>query len=146
MGNLQGLGIVLFALFAITLAAMYILVRRRLAPIGVVAGVGTVINVILVTLISLASGNMALQAIIVGPIVGVLFSGAAVAMAAYFLGNEVARAEARKAFAPAARAAQVTAGAAEAAPEAALPAAEPAADPAGGKPAPDAAPSEEETT
>jgi uncharacterized membrane protein len=88
MGQLSGISVVFFALFAIALAAMYILTRRRLAPVGWVAGVGTVLNVILVLLISLAVENQPLQAIFVGLVVGVLFSGASVAMAAYFRGSE----------------------------------------------------------
>ena len=88
MGELSGTAVIFFALFAIALAAMYLLTRRRLAPVGWVAGVGTVLNVILVLLIALAVGDQPLQAIFVGLVVGVLFSGASVAMAAYFRGSE----------------------------------------------------------
>ena len=84
MGSLDGVGIVLFVLFAITITAMYMLIRRRLAAVSVAAIVGTVINVVLVTLISLAAGNQPVQAIVVGLVVGVLFSSASAAMAAYF--------------------------------------------------------------
>lgn len=89
MGSLEGLGIVLFILFAAAITAMYILTRRDLAPIGLVAGVGTVVNVILIMLISLAERNPPLQAVVVGVVVGVLFSGASVAIAAYFRANDV---------------------------------------------------------
>ncbi len=96
MGSLDGISVVLFVVFALTIAAMYILVRRQLAPVGMVAGIGTVVNVIVVMLIALAENNMALQAIIVGLVVGVLFSGTSVAMAAYFRGNELSRAQIRR--------------------------------------------------
>lgn len=89
MGELTSTTLVLFVMFAAVLVVMYVVTRRGLAPIGIVALVGTVVNIILVALISAASGNNPLHVIIVGVAIGLIFSMASVAMAAYFRSSEM---------------------------------------------------------
>ncbi len=98
MNNLEGANIIFFALFAIVLVAMYIITRRGLAPVAQVTLIGTVINVVLVALIALGAGNGPLQVIFVGLVVGVIFSVASVAIAAYFRGSEISPAAAKQAM------------------------------------------------
>jgi hypothetical protein len=89
MGELSGSSIILFALFAIVLIAMYIIVRRGMAPVGPVALVGTIVNIILAALVAISADNHPAQVIFVGLVVGGLFSIASVTMAAYFRSNDV---------------------------------------------------------
>lgn len=78
----------LFVIFGLILFVMYVAIRRRwLSPV-LVAAVGVLASVIVMTLTSLAQGNVWLQAIFVGLIVGGLFSGGTLAMAFYFLRSE----------------------------------------------------------
>jgi hypothetical protein len=79
----------LFAAFALVLAGMYLSIRRQWVAPGITAGVGLVLSMFLMTLFSLAQHNMAIQAIIVGILVGGLFSGATLAAAWYFHSNEL---------------------------------------------------------
>jgi len=81
---MQGSSIVFFLLFAIVLMLMYMALRREWAGPGVVAGVGVLGSVITMTLMSLAQGNAAPQALIVGILIGGIFSGAILAIAWYF--------------------------------------------------------------
>ncbi len=99
---MQGLAWVFFVLFALVLAGMYLAIRRAWAAPGLVAGVGVVLNIILMTLISLAQDNFAIQAIIVGILLGGLFSGATLAVAWYFHSSEMRARYANGDFAPAA--------------------------------------------
>lgn len=88
MGELTGTTFIFFAIFAVVLFVMYMLTRRALAPVGLVTLIGSIINVVLVALISWGSGNNPLQIIFVSLGIGVLFSLASVAMAAYFRSSE----------------------------------------------------------
>ncbi|MBN1286048.1 MAG: hypothetical protein JXB47_11680 [Anaerolineae bacterium] len=89
MGELTGATFILFLIFAAVLVVIYLVIRRNLAPAGIVTLVGTVANVIVVALISAASENNPLQVIFVGLSVGIVFSLASAAMAAYFRGVEM---------------------------------------------------------
>jgi heme A synthase len=75
---------VLFLLFAATLVVFYIAIRRRLAPVTLLALGCVVLSIILMTLVSLAAGNHVLQAFAVGILVGGLFSAVTLGMAVYF--------------------------------------------------------------
>lgn len=84
-----------FFIFVLIVVGMYIAIRRRIAPSGVVAALGILGSVIAMMFFSLAQGNVVAQAIVVGLLVGGAFSIAALAMAWYFQGNEM-REEFRK--------------------------------------------------
>jgi hypothetical protein len=86
---MQGSAFIFFALFALVLAGMYLAIRRQWAAPGLVAGGGVVLSIIFMTLMSLAQGNAVLQALLVGILVGGLFSGATLAIAWYFHSNEL---------------------------------------------------------
>jgi Na+/H+-translocating membrane pyrophosphatase len=80
--------ILLFVFFGLILFLMYIAIRRRFASPIVIAGMGVVASVIVMTLIGLVQGNTFYQAIFAGILVGGLFSAGTLAMAAYFQSNE----------------------------------------------------------
>src|SRR5690606_23597396 len=63
-----------FALFGIILFVMYIAVRRRWASPLVIAAIGVVASIVVITLMSLSEGNHIYQALFVGLLVGGLFS------------------------------------------------------------------------
>ena len=78
----------LFALFGLILFVMYVSLRRRWASPVVVSALGVLGSVIVMTLTGLAQDNTIYQALFAGLLVGGLFSGGTVAMAAYFQSNE----------------------------------------------------------
>jgi hypothetical protein len=80
---------VIFVVFALMLAGIYLSIRRQWFAPGLTAGVGVVLSMILMTLFSLAQNNLPIQAIIVGILLGGLFSGATLAAAWYFHSNEM---------------------------------------------------------
>ena len=80
---------VIFVVFAALLAGIYLSIRRQWFAPGLTAGVGVILSMILMTLFSLAQNNVPVQAIIVGILVGGLFSGATLAAAWYFHSNEM---------------------------------------------------------
>ncbi len=82
-------GWILYLLFALILFGMYLAIRREWAAPGAVAGIGIVTSIVCMVLISLAQGNMAVQALIVGLLVGLLFSLATLAAAWYFHSREM---------------------------------------------------------
>lgn len=82
-------GWLLYLLFALILFGMYLSIRRELVPPGLTAGLGIVTSVACMILISLSQGNSALQAVIVGILVGVIFSVAVLAIAWYFQSTEL---------------------------------------------------------
>ena len=86
---MQGSALIFFALFALVLAGMYLGIRRTWASPGIVAGVGVLLSIIFMVLMSLAQGNSVVQAVLVGILVGGLFSGATLAVAWYFHSNEM---------------------------------------------------------
>jgi ABC-type Fe3+-siderophore transport system permease subunit len=88
MGELTGTTFIFFLVFAAVLVVMYVLTRRALAPVGLVALIGSIINVVMIALISWGTGNNPLQIVFVSLGIGVLFSVASVAMALYFRSND----------------------------------------------------------
>lgn len=80
-----------FAVFGIILFVMYIAVRRRWASPLVIAAVGVIASVVVITLMSLTEGNHIYQALFVGLLVGGLFSAGTLAIAWYFLSQEERR-------------------------------------------------------
>ena len=83
--------VMLFIVFGLILLVMYIAIRRRFASPVVIASIGVFANIIIMTLVGLAQGNTIYQAIFAGLLIGGLFSGAVLAMAAYFQNNEARR-------------------------------------------------------
>lgn len=79
----------LFVGFALVLAGIYLSIRRQWLPPGITAGIGVVLSMLLMTLFSLAQNNILVQAVIVGILLGGLFSGATLAAAWYFHSNEM---------------------------------------------------------
>jgi hypothetical protein len=80
---------VIFVVFALILTGIYLSIRRQWFAPGLTAGLGVVASMILMTLFSLAQNNLPIQAIIVGILLGGLFSGATLAAAWYFHSNEM---------------------------------------------------------
>lgn len=81
----------LFALFGLILFVMYVSLRRRWASPVAVSALGVLGSIVVMTLTGLAQNNTIYQAIFAGLLVGGLFSGGTVAMAAYFQNNEARR-------------------------------------------------------
>jgi uncharacterized membrane protein len=75
---------IFFAVFAAILVCMYLAIRRQWAKPGFVAAAGVIGSVLSMLLMSVAQGNNALQAVVVGLVVGGLFSGFVLAVAWYF--------------------------------------------------------------
>ena len=86
---MQGIAWLFFLLFAVVIIATYLSIRREWVAPNITAGVSVVASVITMILMSLAQGNPLYQAVIVGILVGALFSGATLAIAWYFHGNEL---------------------------------------------------------
>lgn len=82
---MQGLGLIFFFAFAVILLMTYIALRRGWAAPGRIALFGMVGSVLTMTLSMLSQpGVMPLQAVFFGVLAGVLFCGAALAVAWYF--------------------------------------------------------------
>ena len=86
---MQGFAFIIFVLFALVLAGMYIAIRREWFAPGVTSGVGVVLSMVLMTALSLAQNNPFVWALLVGILLGGLFSGATLAVAWYFHKNEL---------------------------------------------------------
>jgi hypothetical protein len=80
---------VIFVVFAVMLAGIYLSIRRQWFAPGLTAAIGVILSMVLMTLFSLAQNNVPVQAIIVGILLGGLFSGATLAAAWYFHSNEM---------------------------------------------------------
>ncbi len=86
-------GLIFFGIFAITLFVMYVLIRRRIGSTVLIASAGVVISIISFMLFTLAQGNTLLWAVVIGLVIGGLFSATALAAAYYFSSNESRRAK-----------------------------------------------------
>ena len=98
---MQGASWIFFIVFAGVLVITYLAIRREWASPVVVSAVSVLGSIIAMTLVSLAQGNSIIQAIIVGIVVGSVFSGATLAIAWYFHSNELrARYAAEQGYTP----------------------------------------------
>ncbi|HLV37267.1 MAG TPA: hypothetical protein VKY59_19265 [Spirillospora sp.] len=95
---MEGLAGLFFVLLALALLGTYLAIRREWFSPTVVAGTSIVACIILMILTALGQGNSALQAIVVGIVVGGLFSGATVAIAWYFHSQELQKRQADDAY------------------------------------------------
>lgn len=82
------MGIFFFFLFALTLLGVYIAVRRQLASPGVIGALGMIFSIIFMTLYLLSFEIVMIQGVIFGVVIGILFAGATLATAIYFLKQE----------------------------------------------------------
>lgn len=78
-----------FVAFTLVLLGMYVSIRRQFAAPGLIAGVGVIGSIITMTLFLLARDASALQGIVMGILIGVLFAGMTLAIAWYFQSNEL---------------------------------------------------------
>lgn len=95
---MQGSAWIFFILLAVTLLVTYLAIRREWFPPGVIAGVSVVVSIVLMVMTAFGQGNSAIQAIVVGIVVGGLFSGATVAIAWYFHSQELQRRYAQEGY------------------------------------------------
>jgi hypothetical protein len=86
---MQGGAWLFFLLFAVVIIGTYLSIRREWVAPNITAGVSVVLSIVLMILMSLAQSNPLYQAVIVGILVGGLFSGATLAVAWYFHGGEL---------------------------------------------------------
>lgn len=86
---MEGMAFVFFIIFALVLVILYLSIRREWLPPSQSAATGVVLSVILMTLTSLAQKNPPFQAIIVGTLLGIVFSGATLVAAWYFHNQEM---------------------------------------------------------
>lgn len=86
---MQGAAWIFFVLLALTLLGAYLAIRREWFAPGVTAAVSVVISIVLMILISLGQGNSIIQAVVVGILVGGMFSGAVLGIAWYFHSSEL---------------------------------------------------------
>jgi hypothetical protein len=86
---MQGGAWLFFLLFAAVIVGTYLSIRREWVAPNITAGVSVVLSIVMMILMSLAQSNPLYQAVIVGILVGGLFSGATLAVAWYFHGNEL---------------------------------------------------------
>jgi ABC-type Fe3+-siderophore transport system permease subunit len=80
--------IVFLVLFCVSTVLVYVAVRRGWLAVTASAGLGAAASITFFMLFSLAQGNEFTQALIVGVLMGVLFTGLTVAMASFFRNNE----------------------------------------------------------
>ena len=86
---MQGSAFILFVVFALVLAGMYMSIRRAWFSPGVTAAVGVILSMVVMVMISLAQNNLPIQAVVVGVILGGVFSGVTLAAAWYFHSQEL---------------------------------------------------------
>jgi hypothetical protein len=80
----NGMSWLFFVLFAFILVLMYLAVRRRWGSPGMASGVGVLASILSMVFMALSQGNSIFQAVVVGILLGGLFSGATLAVAWYF--------------------------------------------------------------
>lgn len=90
---MQPLALIFFAAFALVLVAMYILVRRRIGSTALVAAGGILGSIIAMMLFTLAQGNTVTWAVLIGLLVGGLFSVGALLIAIFFTSSEARKAK-----------------------------------------------------
>ena len=85
---MSGQALIFFVLFALTLVGTYLGVRRGWAPTRAIAALGAVLSILTMVLFSLGQENTLLQALIVGVLLGGVFTAATVAVATFFRNAE----------------------------------------------------------
>ncbi len=91
---MHNLGSAIFLiLFAASTILIYLAIRRRWLTLKVGSGVGVATNALFLILYLLSEGKGFLPAVVLGLLFGLLFTGMAVALAAFFK-NNAARVEA----------------------------------------------------
>lgn len=75
----------LFIVFALVLIFMYVAIRRHWLSTTLVAAIGVLLSIIVMTLVGISQGNSIPQSLFVGFVVGGLFSVGTLSMAIYFL-------------------------------------------------------------
>lgn len=86
---MQAAGVVFLALFAVTLATLYIAVRRGWAPTLFLLLAGGALSMAFVMAFAFTNEHVyTAQAVLAGVVVGFGFAGAAVAIASFFRANE----------------------------------------------------------
>jgi ABC-type Fe3+-siderophore transport system permease subunit len=86
---MQGMAWLFFVLMALVLLFAYLAIRRQWFAPGITSAVAVVVTIVLMVLTSLGQGNSIIQAVIVGIVVGGMFSGATLGIAWYFHSSEV---------------------------------------------------------
>jgi hypothetical protein len=86
---MQGIAWLFFVLMALILLLTYLAIRRQWFAPGPTAAVSVILCIVLMVLTSLGQGNSIIQAVIVGIVVGGMFSGATLGIAWYFHSNEM---------------------------------------------------------
>ena len=82
------LGIIFLVIFCLVLFGTYIVIRRGLLNLRTAGGLCAVGTVTALIAFGLAEDLQLLHALAVGIVVGLIFSGAVVVMAAFFLANQ----------------------------------------------------------
>jgi cyanate permease len=82
-------GMIYFFLFAALLMGVYIAMRRRLAPVKVLAAVGVFGGIVTMTLFALNQNVIWIHALLVGILLGGGMSMAVIFMANYFSNQEL---------------------------------------------------------
>jgi ABC-type Fe3+-siderophore transport system permease subunit len=77
-----------FILFVLVLFFIYISIRRQWLPPMITAAGGVFASIVLMILFSFAQQNMPIQAVIVGSLMGTVFSIATLVIALFFQRNE----------------------------------------------------------
>ncbi len=90
-------GLIFFFLFAAILVGVYIAMRRRLAPVRILAAVGVFGGIVSMTLFAMSQENIVfVHALLVGVVLGGGLSMAVIMMAWYFLTQELRAAHGSK--------------------------------------------------
>ena len=85
---MQNFGATIFLiLFATATIYLYLAVRRGWMRVVPSIVIGCIVNPLLFLMYSLARGNVFLQALLVGLVVGLLFTALTISIAAYFRNN-----------------------------------------------------------
>lgn len=85
---MQGMAWIFFVLMALVLLLAYLAIRRQWFAPGITSAAAVIVTIILMVLTSLGQGNSIIQAVVVGIVVGGMFSGATLGVAWYFHSNE----------------------------------------------------------
>ncbi len=90
----------LYAVFAVILLLSYMSIRRQWLKPAVTATLCVALASLTLTLMGLSQGNMAIQAIITGVLIGIVFSALTLGTAVYFQATEGRNKDYRDAQAP----------------------------------------------